>query len=489
MVNKKPRLVVVSVLGFIYLLTTFLLFMAVRLNTENLFLQKTDDIKMILREYNNGKQSVSQADSLIYMLQSEHEDNYIISIAVTDKKGNIISKSGSILHFSDGNIINIENYLSDEAKNDINKFIKESERWFVEEFSYKESDKTKTPVKLTLCDRMGGERLVVNLSGEKANKYYKNNKNYDGIVATFFDINEKSELIKPYKETEKRLISSIKNNKEKYRLLVGDKECYVYFEENCNLNYCTLISDEFIILVAVETILFLFVCIILLIVLRYFNKKNIEIYNAKLSFIKASSHELKTPLAIIDNRCELILGNIVPTKNLEYVNSIYKEARYMNNMVSKLLKYSNVASKTDIVKKTNDLTVITERELEKYKDFAKIKNLELITDIPEKVLVDCDAELIGLVIGNFLSNAIKYTPEGNRVVVSIKYNKKNIRFSVLNEGGKLETKNPWEVFSGKGENTSNGVGLAISKEILTLHKFKYGFSALSNGVEFYFESR
>ncbi|MEE1504127.1 MAG: HAMP domain-containing sensor histidine kinase [Acutalibacteraceae bacterium] len=489
MVNKRLKLVIATVFILVYLLTTILLFSAVRLNTENLFLQKIEDRKMILREYNNGKQSVAHADSLIYMLQSDFEDNSVISIAVTDEKGNIISKSGSILKFSDGNIINIEKYLSEEAKNDINKFIKESGRWFVEEFTYKESDQKKIPVKLALCDRVDGERLVVYLSGEKANKIYKNNKNYDGIVATFFDINEKSELIKPYKKTEKRLMSSIKGNKDNYRLLIGDNECYVYFEGGGNLSYCTLISNEFIILLVVETFLFLFVCVILLLVLRYFNKKNIELYSAKLSFIKASSHELKTPLAIIDNRCELILGNISPLKKTEYVNSIYKESRYMNNLVSKLLQYSNIASKTDIIKKTNDLIKIIGRELEKYKEFAEIKDLELITDIPEKVLLGCDAELLGLVVDNFLSNAIKYTPEGNRVIVSIKQSKKSIRFSVFNEGGRLETDDPWNVFAEKGEKTSNGVGLAISKEILSLHGFKYGFNSTEIGVEFYFESK
>ena len=215
---------------------------------------------------------------------------------------------------------------------------------------------------------------------------------------------------------------------------------------------------------------------------------------ARYSFSNAAAHELKTPLAIIQNRCELVMEKVNEDKNDEYVKSIYEESIRMNKLVKNLLQYNSLTMNTDIDKKACDLDRIVKKEIEKYRPLAASKDVGIENLAVEKCSVKCNDELIGLVIDNFLSNAVKFAIPKTVIKVSLTRKGKKFKLGIYNKGeniSKEQGKELWELLykgdmSRSRDENSSGMGLAICRQILELHNFKYGFENKENGVEFYF---
>lgn len=225
-------------------------------------------------------------------------------------------------------------------------------------------------------------------------------------------------------------------------------------------------------------------------ILSYLEKKR-NLNLARQAFISAAAHELKTPISIIENQCEFIMENVAPEKNAEYINSIYEESLRMNKLVATLLNYTRLASADSVEKHKLSLSEIANEEVKKYIPFAEQKGVTLLSDIAENITVKANAELIALVIDNYLSNAVKNTEAGNKIEVRLN----TLGLTVFNEGKPIDEKegrNLWDVFykedkaRTKNGDNSTGMGLAICKQILMLHKFQYGYKNMPDGVEFFF---
>jgi len=188
------------------------------------------------------------------------------------------------------------------------------------------------------------------------------------------------------------------------------------------------------------------------------------------------------------------MENVMPEKNSEYVASIYEETRRMNKLVAILLQYNRLNSVKSISKENVDISEIINAELQKYDTLIKDKNISVEVDAKQGTNIKCNSELIGLVIDNFLSNAVKHSPENGLIKLSAKPEKKKIAVTVFNKGSEIKTedaKHIWEEFyredkARNSKDNSTGMGLAICKRILELHKFKYGFKNVDGGVEFSF---
>ncbi|MCM1115636.1 MAG: HAMP domain-containing histidine kinase [Clostridium sp.] len=225
------------------------------------------------------------------------------------------------------------------------------------------------------------------------------------------------------------------------------------------------------------------------ITIAYFILRKSEIKSAKYAFTNAAAHELKTPLAVIENQCEFILEGINEDKTKDYVNSIYKESLRMNALLTKLLNYNKLADLDTIKKEKADLSVICKKELAKYESLAAAKNISFNINIADTAFVNCSDELLSLVIDNFLSNAIKFAPVSSSVAVKLIEENKKFRLSVTNSfDGELDGR-IWDLLYTKDTSRSDkstGMGLPLSKEILKLHRYKYGFNHDNGKVEFYF---
>lgn len=239
---------------------------------------------------------------------------------------------------------------------------------------------------------------------------------------------------------------------------------------------------------------FFAVSLVISLAVAYNIMKKEQMKTAKYAFSNAAAHELKTPLAIIQNRCELVMEKVNEDKNDEYVKSIYEESIRMNKLVKNLLQYNSLTMNSNIDKKACDLDRIVKKEIEKYRPLAASKDVGIENLAVEKCSVKCNDELIGLVIDNFLSNAVKFATPKTVIKVSLTKKGKKLKLGVYNKGEKIskeQKKELWELLykgdmSRNRDENSSGMGLAISRQILELHGFKYGIENKEDGVEFYF---
>ncbi len=228
--------------------------------------------------------------------------------------------------------------------------------------------------------------------------------------------------------------------------------------------------------------------------LYYDKKKKLE--ESRNTLTSATAHELKTPISIIQNQCECIMENIAPEKNEEYIQSIYNESQRMNKIVCDFLQYNRLVQAEELELKETDLTVLMKEEITKYEELFKLNQKSVKVDLCENAIAKVNPEMIGLVINNFFSNAVKHSGVGGDVEIKLErvHDNKLLKFSVYNSGSKIDDNlqgDIWEVLSKTDKSrtergTSGGMGLAIASRILELHKFSYGCKNVKNGVEFWF---
>ncbi len=245
----------------------------------------------------------------------------------------------------------------------------------------------------------------------------------------------------------------------------------------------------------------LFITLVFNIVMLFLPDKLLEKYRerqsfeeVKSSFTSAMAHEMKTPIAIIQNQCECILENIAPQNNNEYVSSIYDEATKMNKLVTDMLQYNRISQISILDLEKTDLGELVLSETEKYKKHFEIHKKQVSVDIETNKKVKCDKTLIALVIDNFLSNAVKHTEDGGEIKVTVKNGVEGVKVLVFNSGSQIPENDKdkiWSVLyktdkSRTDRDKSSGVGLAVSAKILDMHKADYGCTNVENGVKFYF---
>ncbi|GKX66058.1 sensor histidine kinase [Inconstantimicrobium mannanitabidum] len=215
-------------------------------------------------------------------------------------------------------------------------------------------------------------------------------------------------------------------------------------------------------------------------------------------FIAGASHELKTPLGIIEGYAEGLKDGIVEGESKDiYLDTIIDEAHKMNKLIMDMLELSKLESgniKLDIT--SFNLKELIADLLSKHKN-SFIKNKLYISFILNDIsseYVNGDSFKIESVIENFITNAIKYTPEGGNINIALSENQDHIFFSIENTGVHLKPEDLekiWVQFyrvdkARSRAEGSNGLGLSIVKNILTQHNSTFGVTNTPKGVLFYF---
>ena len=255
--------------------------------------------------------------------------------------------------------------------------------------------------------------------------------------------------------------------------------------------YDTLHYTSFTESLLLITILFAFVYIFVVVAASKLHDKNQKLNQSLRAFTSAAAHELKTPLAVIQNQCECVIENVAPEKNEDYIKSVYDEAVRMNGIVTSFLQYNRLVNADKLQKEKCSLREIVLTEIEKYKSFAEMQGVELNAEVCENdVVINCNRDLISMAVDNYLSNAIKYATGEKKVTVKLVKD----RFSVYNtsEGISRDTADSmWDILSRDSkartkDGSSTGMGLPICAEIFKAHGYEYGQRNLGGEVMFYF---
>lgn len=213
-------------------------------------------------------------------------------------------------------------------------------------------------------------------------------------------------------------------------------------------------------------------------------------------FVSSVSHELKTPISMIQGYADGLKYNIAktPEDTQYYCDVIIDESQKMNHLIKDLLDLSSYESGTfTIVKAPFDFSVLILDTVEKYRIALHEKQISLNVEIPEQCIINADKLRVEQIISNFISNAQTHVKTNGLIKVSLEELSDTVCLSVMNSGSNIaedELENIWTSFykiqSLKSHaNQGTGLGLAIVRAIVELHKGIYGVDNVEDGVRFW----
>lgn len=222
-----------------------------------------------------------------------------------------------------------------------------------------------------------------------------------------------------------------------------------------------------------------------------------KLESMRSEFLSHVSHELKTPIALIQGYAEGLSDGVTddPESMKYYIDVIKDEAEKMNTLVMKLLDLNELEyGKTLSIERFN-ITDLVNDVVAANKLPMQQKNIKFRFDEPEMISVWADEFMIEEVFTNYLSNAIHYAKEGGTIRVWYEKQVESVRVNVFNEGDRIAEKDINKVFikfykADEARTRSyggSGIGLSIVEAIMRSHQQDYGVYNVDNGVVFYFE--
>ena len=196
----------------------------------------------------------------------------------------------------------------------------------------------------------------------------------------------------------------------------------------------------------------------------------------RTDFIANVSHELKTPLAVMGNYAIMLQRpGISETERVEYAKAISDSARRLAALITNILKLNKLENQQIFPQLDEyDLGEQLCESLLQFEDVWEQKGLEIETDIEEDVRIRSDAELLSLVWNNLISNAVKFTPEGGTIGVSLKTDGNMVIVQVRDTGCGIRPEVGQHIFEKfyQGDTShatqGNGLGLALVKRVMDI---------------------
>ena len=226
-----------------------------------------------------------------------------------------------------------------------------------------------------------------------------------------------------------------------------------------------------------------------------------KIDEMRKSFISDVSHELKTPIALIQGYSEGLIENVNTDEESRkfYAEVILDEATKMDKLVKQLLELMKLEYGKNTFNNENFDIVELEKEIIRKSDvMIQKENIKVELDENDSLEVYADEFYIDQVLTNYITNAIKYCDVINnekRIKITNKINDGKIRVSVFNTSNGLseeELVRIWNRFykvdeSRNRDNGGTGIGLSLVKAIMNNYGNEFGAKNVAGGIEFYFE--
>jgi len=218
-------------------------------------------------------------------------------------------------------------------------------------------------------------------------------------------------------------------------------------------------------------------------------------------FVSSVSHELKTPIALIQGYAEGLKLNVIEDEDSKnfYCDVITDEARKMNLMVRDLLDLSQYEAGAFKIERTEfDILALLDHVVNKYQPIFQEKKVVLQTDwgnTDEELLVDGDVMRMEQVLVNYINNALNYMDDRRQLSVSFKAGDDKARVSVWNSGNPIPEDAKEKIFDSfykldKARTRAaggSGLGLSIVRAIQLQHNNSFGVINRDEGVEFWFD--
>lgn len=225
-----------------------------------------------------------------------------------------------------------------------------------------------------------------------------------------------------------------------------------------------------------------------------------EIDRMKSDFISLASHQLRTPLSAIKTYSHMLMEGYmgeVSSAQKKSLRTIVSAANRMNELISTLLNITRIESgNVTVTSKTVNSEAIADEVIKEHSLAASDKEIAISLQVNAKVSPNAhtDALLFKEVLSNLVSNAVKYTPDNGKVVVTIKSRRYDILFSVTDTGMGIPKYSQEQIFTKffrahnvvKQETSGTGLGLYLVKGLVDALSGKIWFESTENkGTTFY----
>lgn len=221
-----------------------------------------------------------------------------------------------------------------------------------------------------------------------------------------------------------------------------------------------------------------------------------EVEHMRKEFISSVSHELKTPLAIIQGYAEALedIASEEASRH-RYCRIIRNETEKMDHLVRDLLNLSRLETGSFRIECTDfDFCALAEETRERFAKDVSEKKIHMDWHLPAEMPVNGDPERIDQILGNYISNAIDYTEEGKQIRIWVDEQEKSYTIHVYNQGVQIAPENQerlWTAFykvdtARTRKFGGHGLGLSIVAALVKLHHQQYGMKNAEDGVDFWF---
>ncbi len=229
---------------------------------------------------------------------------------------------------------------------------------------------------------------------------------------------------------------------------------------------------------------------------EYYQKNRLltQVEELKSNFMRMMSHDLKTPLARIQGMADVIKENseLSDTQRVA-LDTISESSEELTEFIASILSLSRIESKEmKLDLHSRDVNQILRLVIRKCEYLAKRKDIEIVTELEPLFSIKVDEELLKTVFTNLVENAIKYSPEGSRILISTEEINNEVVVQVADQGRGIPQEELAQVFdrfyrarNSRSSTPGNGLGLYLARYVIELHNGRVDVeSELNKGSTF-----
>ena len=218
------------------------------------------------------------------------------------------------------------------------------------------------------------------------------------------------------------------------------------------------------------------------------NRLRIErgVTEMKIDFFTNVTHEFTVPLTLIRAATEQFMTTDYSKITRSTAQTIVSNARRLNAMVNKLMQFRQITRSTlQPHIKNADFIAFTRKICHDFRTQAESRGAHIvIVPFAKQFVTGFDADMTGTIIGNMMSNAVRFSPEKGRIRVTVRKDGDNIAVTVEDEGPGItqeERKRLFTPYSGKNPKSGMGMGLYISRQMAAAHHGSLTFAPAAGG--------
>ena len=196
----------------------------------------------------------------------------------------------------------------------------------------------------------------------------------------------------------------------------------------------------------------------------------------KNDFISNVSHEIKTPLSVIQSYSNALKDETLPKdKRVKYLDNLQENCKKLTNLVTNILKLNKLETQRLLPEfEKFNLSDLLINQIVQFEELIDKKDIELACDIEEDLFIENEKSYLELVFNNLISNAIKFTNNKGKIEISLKRKEKEYIIEFKDSGCGMDNENGRHIFDKfyQGDTShskeGNGLGLALVKRVIDI---------------------